>query len=182
MKTSEMFSAKINELKVLGIQTLSREQIAKDPNLMNLGTNRGIPFDFIEGEVLAFPEVAVYWVQHVTIRKEGYDILKCLAYSDKRGVIEVPAPSLCRVPSLDEERQILFENNDLGKKLSEQGKPDVYRFDIVHDLKKIKVTERITTLHQDGFSIGEDGVRHRIPDSPDLPNRRSITCYKFAAC
>ena len=178
MKSEELFAAKVGELKINGIQILTREEILKDPNIMLLGDNRGIPFDFIEGEQLTFPNNPVYWVHRFRVRKEDYSMLKCLAMSDRRGVIELPAPIFCRIPSLDEERQILFENNEVGKKLSEQ-MPDIRRFDILHDLKKIQVSSRITTLHQDGFYTDEAGVRHRVPDAVDLPNRRPITCYKF---
>lgn len=179
MKSEEMFAAKVNELKNHGVLILTREEILKDPNILYLGENRGIPFDFIEGEVLTLPEKPVYWVHHFQVRKEDYSMLKCLAISDRRGVVELPAPIFCRVPALDEERQILFENNEIGKKLCER-MPDIQRFDIIHDLKKIKVVERITTLHQDSFQTDDAGIRHRIPDAVDLPNRRSIVCYKFA--
>lgn len=180
MNGSNLYDAKINELKNNGVQILTREDILKNPDIMFLGENRGIPFDFIEGETITLPENPIYWAHKFHIRKEEYVMLKCLADSDKRGVIEIPAPIFCRVPALEEERQLLFEDNDLGKKLSEQ-MPDVRRLDIVHECKKIHITQKLT-LHQDSFSVDEAGVRHRIPDSPDLPNRRNLTCYKFVAC
>lgn len=178
MKSNEKFDAKVAELKINGIQTFSKEEVLKNPDLMNLGENRGIPFSFMVGEVLTLPETMVYVPHSFTRDGTQRFTLWFLAESQYRGVIEVPIAIFCRVPSLESERELLFtEENALGKSLSEQIK-DVRRGDILHDRKTVTVFNRMQ-LHQDSWYTDDAGVSHRVPDSEDLPNRRTLWCYQF---
>ena len=178
MKDNQKFEAKIAELSVSGIKTFTKEEILKDPDLLSLGENRGIPFSFIEGEILTMPEIMKYTVRTYTLRGETRKSLQFLALSNLRDVIEVPVSIFCRVPSLESERAQLFvEENALGKKLAEQ-MPDIRRADVLCAKKTVTVFKRVP-LHQDSWYTDDAGIRHRVPDSEDLPNRRILWCYMF---
>jgi len=182
MNEQGLFAQGTASLRKENVQILSYQEVMNSPELTELGQSRGLPFMFLEGETLTFQPLdqAIFFVSTFKAANgQKYNILKTLAVSDKRGLVRVPAPALCRIPSLESEQEELFADNLLGKQFAE-AEADWLRLQLCCELGQIVVKQRIL-MHQDRWVTNkETNERERIPDSEDLPNRKQLVCFKFA--
>lgn len=182
MNEKNLFSNAIAALNNEGVETFNWESIKDSPEIQLLGQNRGLPFSFLEGETLTFQPLneAVFFT---TLFKQGektYKVLKTLAVSDKRGVIRVPASSFCRLPSLEEERTILFDDTNVFGRALAEAESDYLRLYLCCEAGTVKVLRKLV-LHCDRWVRNkETGENERIPDSADAINRKTLNCYQFS--
>lgn len=175
------YDAEVSAMMASGASVMSFEDILKNPELMTLGENRGSRFTFVQGEHIEFPDAktAVFFTTSFTGNdKKTYKVLKVVAVSSLRGIIKVPAASLCCNPFLEEEKASLYQDNDLGRKLAEQ-QPDYQRLMTVsgHTVE-VFYKSKPDEYHSDFWKV-EGDQRVHVEDSKDLPKRKSITCFKF---
>lgn len=181
MNEKNLLASARASLKKENVEMFSFSELSTAPELKELGQNRGLPFTFLEGETLTFESLkdAVFFTSTFKSGGNTYHILKTFAVSDKRGLVRVPAAALCRIPSLEEERDLLFAENEFGKKLAD-AEADWLRLVLCCEAGKVKVTKRLM-LHQDRWVTNkETNERERVQDSPELLNRKSLVCFQFA--
>lgn len=177
---SSAFDQAVNQLLAEQTPTIKWEDILNSDEVKNLGQNRGLRFSLIKGDTLVFPELskATFFLSRGKIGSTAYAVLKTFVWSETlQEVLRLPAPILCRVPSLQEEQEILWQDNSFGKRLAE-AEGDYLRLKLCCEAGKVLVKDELL-LHQDQFKL-ENGQRVRIPDSPDLEHRRILRCFKFA--
>lgn len=181
MNEIKAIAAKKSNLQSSGVKMLSFEEIMKDPEFLHSGESRGIAFTLREGEVLVFEELdkaAFYYTTFLARDKKEHKVFKTIAYSSIRGAIEFPLAKLCYAPSLDTERDKLYDkDNSLGRMLAEAGS-DHARISIVAG-KKVEAFGK-ETLHQDYWRTNkETNEREKIEDKEDLPYRKPLLCFRL---
>lgn len=98
--------------------------------LQSIGQGKGLPFEFVDGEVITFDkfEDCVIVVRHSEFQGKIYSMLSVIADSNKRGKdLEVPMAIFRRVPALQEEYDWLVNDSPLNERLTRSTLSDLNR-------------------------------------------------------
>lgn len=189
-----LLSKAVAQLNEDGTKFLTWKEVKESPEFREYGQNRGLRLQFHKGDVLHFPplESAVFFTTDFKSRDGNtYHVLKTLAIieSAKWGKVvrQIPAAIFCRIPSLIEEQNLLWEDNALGHQLAEQ-EADYLRLKLLCEIGDVTVTwvsgeDGEKTMHTDRWHTDkETGERVCVYDSPDLPDseRAILRVHKFA--
>ena len=175
------YDAHVKMLENAGFTVMGIEEAKKDADFLQSGQNRGGGFTPIEGEVFEFYplEKMHFFFTEFTRDKKTYKVLKVLAQSSIRGVVEFPVAKLFYCPSLLSEREELYKDNLLGRQLAEAGND--YKRIILVAGKVIEFHSRNDKdFHEDYWVTDKDTqVRTKVVDDPTLAKRKSLLCFKI---
>ena len=177
------YDAHVKMLENAGFTLMGIEQAKKDPDFIQSGQNRGGGFTPINGEVFEFPalEKMHFFFTEFTRDKKTFKVLKVLAQSSIRGIVEFTVAKLFYCPSLLSEREELYKDNLLGRQLADAGN-DYKRLVLVAGKILEFHSRNDKDFHEDYWVTDKDTqVRTKIVDSPDLPpsKRKSLVCFKI---
>jgi hypothetical protein len=177
------YDAHVKMLENAGFTLMGIEQAKKDPDFIQSGQNRGGGFTPINGEVFEFPalEKMHFFFTEFTRDKKTYKVLKVLAQSSIRGIVEFTVAKLFYCPSLLSEREELYKDNLLGRQLADAGN-DYKRLVLVSGKILEFHSRNDKDFHEDYWVTDKDTqVRTKVVDSPDLPpsKRKSLVCFKI---
>ena len=178
--------------KTFFIGTLLQEKEANKSNpdfvsqldeLYAIGQGKGLPFEFLDGEVITFDKFdqCVIVVRHSELNGKTYSMLSVVADSDKRGKdLEIPLSIFRRVPELSEERAWLVEASPLNERMLRQNLSDLSRLLMLAG-NKLSIDSSRKVARADFRTENGKTVRLKEKDILALPveDRKKFTCYKI---
>ena len=152
--------------------------------LQAVGQGKGLPFEFVDGEVITFDkfEESVIVVRHSELNGKTYSMLSVVADSNKRGKdLEVPIAIFRRVPELPEEREWLVKDSALNERLIRNTLGDLSRLLLLAG-HKLSVKEMKRCAKPDFEVVNGKRVRVKAEDIAALPEdkRKRFWCYRVA--
>lgn len=149
--------------------------------LYTIGQGKGLPFEFVDGEVITFDkfEESVIVVRHSELNGKIYSMLSVIADSNKRGKdLEVPMAIFRRVPELPEERNWLTNDSSLNEKMLRASMSDLARLFLLAG-NKISVDEAKKCAKRDFETVNGKRVVVDVASLPD-EKRKKFYCYRVS--